>query len=104
MMPRTVTCTVMGLVVFRIAVQVACYAASGPQQQEFVVEQQESDQIDSAKLCQELHFDEDGDDVETTNRHPSHPPCPDMNLFESALSSVTTICTNESTVSERRGG
>ena len=105
-MPRTVSGTFLGLVLFRLAIHVTCYpyAASGQQPQEYEIEQQlQPFEIDSTKLCQEFHFDEEGNDVAATNRHSSHPACPSMNLFQSALSSVTTICTNESTAG-RRGG
>lgn len=87
--------TVMGIRFFLLSVslQVASHTASGRQLQQ--------NEIDSTRLCQVFHFDEDGD-VNATSRRFLYPPCPTMSLFANALSSGTTSCNNES-YPENRG-
>ena len=87
------TVTFLGLVFFRLALQVACYAASGRQLQQY--------DIDSTSVCQVFHFDEDGD-VNATSRRFLYPPCPTISLFEAALYSGITTCKNQS-ASEGKG-
>ena len=87
------TVTFLGLVFFRLALQVACYAASGRQLQQY--------DIDSTRVCQVFHFDEDGD-VNATSRRFLYPPCPTISLFEAALYSGITTCKNQS-ASEGKG-